>query len=129
MIVADTDVLIDFLRGHGAVADRIAFEIERGLTTTTVTAFELWAGSTGSKKREGAVNALLSAMQVLPLDPGSARAAADIKSHLQSTGRTMGMADALIAGICVQRKAILLTRNHRHFEGIERLSLGTLLTA
>jgi len=40
----------------------------------------------------------------------------------------MGMADALIAGICVEHEAILLTRNRRHFEGIERLSLGTLPT-
>ena len=119
MIVADTDVLIDFLRGHGPAADRIALEIEHGLVTTTVTAFELWAGSTGSQRREAAVNALLAALRVLPLDPTSARTAAQIKADLQSKGRTMGMADALIAGTCVEHGAILLTRNHRHFEGIE----------
>ena len=126
MIVADTDVLIDFLRGHGPAADRVALEIERGLTTTTVTAFELWAGSTGSPQRENAVSTLVAALKVLPLDPGSARTAAYIRGDLQSEGRTIGMADALIAGICVEHGAILLTRNRRHFEGIERLALGTL---
>lgn len=126
MIVADTDVLIDFLRGEGSAADRISLEIERGLSTTAVTAFELWTGSTGSKRRETAVNSLLDALKVLPLDPHSAKVAASIRSELQSRGRTMGMADALIAGICVEQGAILLTRNRRHFEGIERLALGTL---
>lgn len=126
MIVADTDVLIDFLRGDGPVADRISLEIERGLSTTAVTAFELWAGATGSQRREIAVSVLLAAMKVLPLDPRSARVAADIRGDLQSQGRTMGMADALIAGICVEQGAILLTRNRRHFEGIERLALGSL---
>ncbi len=129
MIVADTDVLIDFLRGHGPAADRIAFEIEQGLVTTTVTAFELWAGSTGSQRREEAVKTLLAALRVLPLDAMSARTAAQIKGYLQSMGRTMGMADALIAGTCVKHGAILLTRNHRHFEGIERLSLGSIADA
>ncbi len=126
LIVADTDVLIDFLRGHGPVADRIALEVEQGLSTTAVTVFELRAGSTGSPGRQLAVDTLLAALKVLPLDPHSARAAADIKGDLQATGRTMGMADALIAGICVQHRGILLTRNRRHFEGIDRLTLGSL---
>ena len=104
MIVADTDVLIDFLRGHGLVADRIAFEIERGLSTTTVTAFELWTGSTGSQRRENAVNALLSALRILPLDPVSARTAAQIKGDLQTSGRTMGMADAQSSTMMVFEK-------------------------
>ena len=47
MIVADTDVLIDYLRGEGPQADRIAFELQHGLGTTVVTAFELWAGAVG----------------------------------------------------------------------------------
>lgn len=42
MMVADTDVLIDYLRGLERSAQRIAFEIEQGhLATTAVTAFEL----------------------------------------------------------------------------------------
>ena len=127
MIVADTDVLIDFLRGHGPVADRISLEVEQGLSTTTVTVFELRVGSIGSPSRQKAVDTLVSALKILPLDPHSARTAADIKGDLQSTGRTMGMADALIAGICVQHRGILLTRNRRHFEGIDRLTLGTIV--
>ena len=126
MIVADTDVLIDFLRDYDPVAERISLELQHGLATTTVTAFELWGGSTGSSRRERAVETLLAALKILSLDAPSARTAAQIRSELQSNGRTMAMADALIAGICIEHGAALLTRNRRHFEGIERLLLGRL---
>lgn len=126
MIVADTDVLIDFLRGHTPVAERIALELERGLATTAVSAFELWAGSLGSGPREDAVETLLAALRILPLDPASAKTAASIKGELQSDGRTLPMADALIAGICVEHEAALLTRNRKHFESIPRLVLGAV---
>ena len=126
MIIADTDVLIDYLRGFGPVADRIELELERRLATTVVTAFELWSGSQGSSRQEQSVGTLLQAMDVIPLDPPSARAAAQIQAQLRAAGRTLPMADSLIAGICVERDAILLTRNRRHFEGIHRLSLGSV---
>jgi len=126
MIVADTDVLIDFLRGSSPVADTIELELERDLATTTISAFELWAGSVGSDRREQSVQALLDALQILPLERGSARTAAHIQGQLRLTGRTVAMADALIAGICVERGAILLTRNRRHFEDIPQLVLGAV---
>ena len=125
MIVADTDVLIDFLRGHGA-AKRVTLELKRGLATTVVSAFELWAGSIGSAKREKAVTVLLDALEIIALDASAAKEAATLRHSLQKEGRTMGMADSLIAGICIDRSAILLTRNKKHFENIPRLSLGTI---
>ncbi|MFH1567468.1 MAG: type II toxin-antitoxin system VapC family toxin [Gemmatimonadota bacterium] len=126
MIVADTDVLIDYLRGAAPATDRIRLELERGLATTAVSAFELWAGSLGSSRREGAVEDLLGALRIVPLDPASAKRAARIRYDVRSQGQTMAMADALIAGICVEWDAILLTRNRKHFEGVPHLALGTL---
>ena len=123
MIIADTDVLIDFLHGRGE-ADRVAFELEHGLATTVVTAFELWTGSAGSSKREKAVSRLLDALDIIPLHTAASKTAADLRYSLQREGRTIGMADALIAGICIESQAILLTRNRKHFESIPRLTLG-----
>jgi len=41
VIVADTDVLIDFLGGHEPAAARVALELEQGaLHTTAITRFE-----------------------------------------------------------------------------------------
>src|ERR1700726_1298826 len=46
MTVADTDVLIDFMRGRGELAGIVADELQRGtLQTTVVTRFELLAGA------------------------------------------------------------------------------------
>ncbi|MFH1469609.1 MAG: type II toxin-antitoxin system VapC family toxin [Pseudomonadota bacterium] len=124
MIVADTDVLIDFLRGQGPLQDRIAFELEHGLATTAITAFELWAGAVGSERRERAVGALLRAMPILPLDAPCARRAAEVRRTLEQQGRSIGMADSLIAGICVEQRAVLITRNRAHFERVPDLVLS-----
>ena len=124
MIVADTDVLIDFLRGHAVVADRIAMEIEKGLMTPGVSEFELWAGATGSKKREEKLEALLGGLTILPLDSSGARMAAEIQDAEKGRGRTMHVADSLIAGICINNRAVLLTRNKKHFESVSALTLG-----
>jgi tRNA(fMet)-specific endonuclease VapC len=126
MIVADTDVLIDFLKGVGAAADRVEFELKHGLATTVISAFELWNGACGSSKREAAVETLLDSLKILPCKQAAAKKAAQIRYTMRKQGQTIGMADSLIAGICVSEEAILLTRNREHFCGIADLSLGTL---
>lgn len=125
MIIADTDVLIDFLKGAHA-ADHVARELRHGLHTTVITAFELWNGATGSAKREAAVETLLDCLHILPCKAEAAKRAAEIRHTLQKQGRTMAMADALIAGICVTERGVLLTRNTAHFTDIEDLHLGKL---
>ncbi len=124
MIVADTDVLIDFLRGQGAGADRIALELEAGqLATTVVTRFELLAGARNERQRS-AILVLLEGLVTLPLDTAAADQAAQIRRSLQDEGRDIGMADSLIAGITVVRRGILLTRNRRHFDRVPGLALS-----
>lgn len=125
-LVADTDVLIDFLRGRGEEAKRVEFELKRGrLHTTAVSAFELWAGAKSSQEKS-AVGVLLSALSIIPLDAGAADKAGDVLRMLQSKGQTIGMADSLIAGICIHRDALLLTRNRKHFSRVPELRLSGL---
>jgi tRNA(fMet)-specific endonuclease VapC len=126
MIVADTDVLIDFLAGVDPVAARIAHELESGdLVTTAVTRFELMAGAKETRQRR-AVQDLLSGLPTLPLDADAADAAARVRRDLEGKGAAIGMADSLIAGITLVNDAILLTRNRRHFERVPRLHIGNL---
>ena len=54
------------------------------------------------------------------------RLAAETRRTLESTGTPIGMADYLIAGICLARSAILLTRNRAHFDRVPGLSVGRL---
>jgi tRNA(fMet)-specific endonuclease VapC len=124
MIVADSDVLIDFLRGRGQVAKRVAIELEsRSFGTTAITAFELRSGARTAKQR-AAVDTLLDAMTILPFGPEEARLAAEIRLGVESQGLPIGMADYMIAAICMVNDGVLLTRNRKHFERIKGLKLG-----
>lgn len=129
MIVADTDVLIDYLQGVGPGADRIALELERSdFRTTTVTRFELLAGARSDRQRT-LIARLLDAIPALPLDTASADRAADVRRDLERRGVAIGMGDSLIAGIVLVASGVLLTRNRKHFERVPGLHLGRMSEA
>jgi predicted nucleic acid-binding protein len=126
VIVADTDVLIDFLAGQEPTAARVALEIGQGaLRTTAITRFELLSGAKGERQRRN-IYKLLDALGTLPLDAAAADKAATVRLDLEKKGASIGMADSLIAGIVLEVGGILLTRNRAHFERVEGLSLGRL---
>jgi predicted nucleic acid-binding protein len=50
--------------------------------------------------------------------------AAEVRRSLEQKGQGIGLADYLIAGVCLSRRAMLLTRNHAHFARVPGLSLG-----
>jgi tRNA(fMet)-specific endonuclease VapC len=98
MMIADSDVLIDFLRGRGDWAGRIAIELEsRSFGTTAITAFELRSGARTPRQVRG-VEALLDAMTILPFGPEEAAAAAEVRLQVEAKGQPIGMADYMIAG-------------------------------
>ena len=124
MIVTDTDVMIDSLRGTEPARSRIDLELSTGrLATTVITAFELLSGARRSGQRT-AIEDLLSAMEILELGPDATLIAAGIRRRLESRGEGIGMADYLIAGICLSRNAMLLTRNRGHFQRVQGLHLA-----
>jgi len=126
LVVADSDVLIDALQGRDPASDRIAIAMEAGsLATTTISCFELLSGARDGKART-LVERLLAPIPLLPLDDAAAKAAADARRGLESTGAPIGMADYLIAGICLARSATLLTRNVAHFSRVQGLRLDPL---
>ena len=123
MIVADTDVLIDALRGREPAASRLAAALRDGtLATTAVSAFELLSGARTPDEVE-VIETLLAAMPILSFDERASRAAGSSRRALETQGQTIGMGDYLIAGICLSRGASLLTRNRKHFERIAGLNL------
>ena len=123
MMIADTDVLIDFLRGANPGASRIAQELEAGgLRTTVVSRFELLAGARTAKE-EGIVRDLLAAVTAIPLDGEAADRAAEVRRSLEIAGRPIGMGDSLIAGIVLAQDGVLITRNRGHFERVAGLHL------
>ena len=124
MIIADTDVLIDYLEGRRPGAEAVSEALRRDqLQTTTINYFELRAGARHRRQQES-VLALLESIPVLPLDVDAARKAAELRQQLEQSGIGIGMGDSLIAGIALARGATLLTRNKRHFERVLGLPLA-----
>lgn len=122
--VADTDVLIDFLRNRGDEAKHIELELKTGrLCTTAVSAFEPWAGAK-SQKEKTAVGTLLNALSIIPLDASASNVAGEIFRNLEAKGETIGMADSLIAGICLHRNSMLITRNKKYFKRMPSLKIS-----
>ena len=123
LIIADTDILIDYLNGKAPAADRVAELIAaESLQTSSINCFELLSGARPGKRGERARD-LVENIPVLPLDLASAKRAAAIRQSLEGGGEAIGMADSLIAGIALANDLPLLTRNRKHFEEIEGLRL------
>jgi len=126
MIIADKDVLIDYLERRAPGAEAVFRALGRGqLQTTTLNCFELLAG-VRSPRRQASVLAFLDSIPVLPLDFDAARRAAELNRELERSGISIGMGDSLIAGIVLARGGSLLTRNRRHFERVPGLPLADL---
>lgn len=126
MIIADTDVLIDYLAGTQPAADRVlAYAESDSLQTSSITCFELLSGARYGKRGD-TVRCLVGAIPVLPLDREAASMAADVRQQLARGGASIGMADSLIAGIALVNNLPLLTRNRKHFENVEGLRLVPL---
>ena len=123
IVIADTDVVIDFFSGTEPASTAISDLIRRDkLALTSVTLFELYAGIIG-KKRLAQIDDLVSVIPVFSLDKKEAETAAMIYNELKQTGNLIGNQDILIAGICIARDLPLITRNTAHFSRISRLKL------
>jgi predicted nucleic acid-binding protein len=123
MILADTDVLIDYLNGISPVFEQVVRSIEtEQIATTVITIFELLSGA-DEGRRGKATNVVARSLPALPLDFAAAERAASIRRHLQRARKSIGMADSLIAGIALANDLPLLTRNRSHFERVPDLKL------
>lgn len=125
LVVVDTDLVIDFLRGRGEGAPLLRDLLTgRRLRLTSITAFELRLGADAVRRQDGIARLFHS--RTLPLDRLAAVRGGAVASDLRARGRDIGMADCLQAGICLRHDLPLATRNRRHFERIEGLMLVDL---
>lgn len=121
MILADTDVLIDYLLGIEPVASQVIACVDAdNLVTSAITCFELLSGARDNKRGEK-TRRLVAALQVVALDRQAATRAAQVRQDLAKAGDSIPMADSLIAGIALVNNLELLTHNRKHFENVEGL--------
>jgi len=126
MFLYDSDVLIDFLRGAEPAASHLREDLLRGrVCVSAMTVFELRAGARSARQQQ-AVETLLAAIQVVPIDSAVAWRAGDVFRDLKATGQEVGAADCLIGATCLAHDALLVTRNRRHFERMPGVKLSRL---
>ena len=125
MIIADTDVLIDYISGVQPITNRIAAcRQAQHLQTTVINSFELLSGAEG--KKDDRIRRLLIVTPILLLDKEAAERAAEVRRGLERKGEYIGTNDCLIAGIALTHNLPLVTRNRKHFERVPGLKLVEL---
>ncbi|MDP3234694.1 MAG: type II toxin-antitoxin system VapC family toxin [Myxococcales bacterium] len=110
---------------RGRLAQKALAIGEARLATSIVVACELRFGAVrvGSARLEAALNAILGAMPVLPLEPGVEQHYAEIRSALERRGKPIGANDLLIAAHARSIGATLVTRNEREFRRVPGLDV------
>lgn len=127
MIVIDTNVVSQIVRGQSQIDDWLENQALETLAITTITIAEVAYGiarmPAGRRRLRLAeawerIEPTLSG-RVLGLGVIEAQAAGLAKAHRFSLGRPIADSDAFIAGICIAHRASLATRNTRDFDGLE----------
>jgi len=122
LVVVDTDLVIDFLRGRGPGAHLTRrLVLERRLRVTAMTSFELRVGADFLARKDQILRLFRS--RTVPLDLASTLRAGEVASTLQASGTGIGFVDCLQAGICLRYGLPLATRNRKHFDRVEGLQL------
>ncbi len=127
-MLADTSFIIDLMIGDKAAVEK-AKEIEAKNTPLTVSAptvFELYIGLSLSRKPEEEKNRILTIIESLPflsLDLESSREGGRIYGEKKRSGSMIDPEDAMIAGIARAHSEKVLTRNLKHFQGIDGVNV------
>ena len=96
-------------------------------SVSTVTVFEVRLGLellAAGRRRQQLEEAFAKALEedfenrVVPFDQAAAQAAGRLAAERRRAGRPVEFRDVQIAGIATARKAVLATRNVRHFEDL-----------
>lgn len=123
----DTCVLIDHLTSR-LPPDASAWleqAVASGLASTSVIVYHELLYGARTEKARAAVEELLRAWSVLPVDREVARRAAEIRRDQAAQGRTLGMADCLIAATAELKGLKVATSNVKDFPSVEVVLPGS----
>ena len=113
----DTGILIRHLRGCKAVIHMLrALGGRDVLAISAVTRAEIRAGV--RQEEDQATRRLLSRLKTVPVDAEIADRAGDLIRRAHRQGRTLHLADALIAATALRQRLSLITLNRSDFEGL-----------
>jgi predicted nucleic acid-binding protein len=129
VILLDTNVISALMQREPdyVVVTWLDSQPPESIWTTSITVFEVRFGleilASGRRRRslEEAFERMLKEDfegRVVAFDEAAAHSAARLAAQARRMGRTIEIRDVQIAGIGAARKAVIATRNVRHFEGL-----------
>lgn len=118
LILVDTDVLIDFLRGNDKAVSFID-EFSSSIVLSPIVVAELYAGVKGADELS-ALDNFVSLFQVVPINLEIAKTGGLYKrDYGKSHG--VGLADAILAATANKENAELKTLNVKHYPMVKGL--------
>ncbi len=111
-ILLDTDVLVDFFRGHSKAVAFVNAHSARIILSSIVVA-ELYAGVKGDAEQTALEN-FVSLFRVVPVSAEIAKAGGLYKRDY-SKSHGVGLADAILAATAEAENAELKTLNTKHY--------------
>ena len=126
----DTNILSDLVRNpQGVIADRIRLLGAASVCTSIVVTAELRFGV--EKKRSSRlarqVEAVLSAIETLPLIAPFDEIYARMRAQMERAGASIGANDMLIAAHALTASLVLVTANEREFSRVPKLKIENWL--
>jgi len=114
-LLLDTSVLIDVLRRRRGRRELLVELVRSGhiLATTALNVAEVYAGMRPGEEEQTA--AFLDALDCYELTRTAARLAGTLKNKWARKGRTLTLADTIIAAIALERRCTLMTDNRKDF--------------
>ena len=111
----DTTVLIDVLRSRNARRELLARLVNEGhhFSTTALNIAEVYAGV--RKEEIELTGSFLDSLECRELNASSGRRAGLLKSEWARKGRTLSLADTIIAAIAIEMECSLMTDNRKDF--------------
>jgi predicted nucleic acid-binding protein len=114
-LLLDTSVLIDVLRHRRGRRELLA-ELVRGghvLATTALNVAEVYAGMRSEEEEQ--TQTFLNALDCYELTGNAGRLAGTLKNKWAQKGRTLTLADTIVAAIALERRCTLITDNRKDF--------------
>jgi tRNA(fMet)-specific endonuclease VapC len=125
MILLDTDVCVELLKGNKRILQRRE-QYDDPVGVCFMTIAELYYGAEKSKdpgKNTETIEKLLLSVEIVQTDLPILKRFGMIKAQLQKKGEPIADADILIASATLEKAEKLITGNTKHFERIPGLSL------
>lgn len=126
----DTNIVSELVRNpHGVVTDHIARVGEESICTSIIVTGELRFGAEkrGSERLTFQLEAVLSAIIILPLEEPVDRQYARLRHHLEKAGTPIGPNDMLIAAHALSLGLTLVSANQREFSRVPGLAVENWL--